>query len=98
MFCEADAAAQGIFTGELRLTEGRYFQLKSPRAQRPRPLGALTTDMPPSFPIIFLTAPHHASLSAFRHSWRCPARRPSRISLMYVLVPRSHLSVCASFG
>jgi hypothetical protein len=23
MFCEADAAAQGIFTGELRLTEGR---------------------------------------------------------------------------
>ena len=22
MFCEADAAAQGIFTGELRLTEG----------------------------------------------------------------------------
>ena len=49
MFCEADAAAQGIFTGELRLTEGRYFQLKSPRAQRLRPLGALTTDMSPSF-------------------------------------------------
>lgn len=54
MFCEADAAAQGIFTGELRLKEGRYFQLKSPRAQHQRPLGALTTAISPSFPIIFL--------------------------------------------
>jgi len=55
MLCEADAAAQGIFTGELHLTEGRYFQLKSPRAHIERSLGALTTDMSPSdFPSSFL--------------------------------------------
>lgn len=55
MFCEADAAAQGIFTGELRLTEAcKSFQLKSPRAQCQRPIGALTTAMSPPFPIIFL--------------------------------------------
>lgn len=61
MFCEADAAAQGIFTGELRLTEGSYTsQLQSPRAQRQQPIGALTTDMSPSISHRLLLTAQHA--------------------------------------
>ena len=64
MFGEADAAAQGIFTGELRLTEGSCTSSsKVPRAQRQQPIGALTTDMSPSFPIIFLQ--HNMPSSVF---------------------------------
>lgn len=69
MFCEADAAAQGIFTGELRLTEGSCTSnSKVPRAQRQQPIGALTTDMSPSFPIIFFlqrNTPSSVLLGAF---------------------------------
>jgi hypothetical protein len=57
MFCEADAAAQGIFTGELRLTEGymNTSNSKVPRAQRQKASrSSYNEHISPSFPIIFL--------------------------------------------
>jgi hypothetical protein len=49
VFREADAAAQGIFTGELRMTKGRYSRVGSPRASI-KTHGSSTTDMSSSFP------------------------------------------------
>lgn len=61
MFCEADAAAQGIFTGELRLTEGSCTSnSKVPRAQCQQPIGALTTDMSPLISHHLLLTAQHA--------------------------------------
>ena len=49
MFCEADAAAQGIFTGELRLTKGRYSPPESPRASVKADRSSTTDMSSPTF-------------------------------------------------
>jgi hypothetical protein len=81
-FGEADVAAQGIFTGELRKTKGRYSRIESPRTSV-KTNRISTTDMSSSFPHSSYSAT--SLLSAFPPSSRSRPQRPSRISLVCML-------------
>jgi hypothetical protein len=58
-FREADAAAQGIFTSELRMIKCMYSRVGSPRASI-KTNGSSTTDMSSSFPPSSYSAPRLA--------------------------------------